>query len=860
MVDLNEADETVLYIPFKGDQQDAKPLEPLAPPNLPFDLPNGPELRWDAYKAAWSKCSNQIQTLLHQLYEPVVAEVVEKIELAYSGGYDNDIPLLALPYAEIPTIAVANPTSDAYFLSSIVSQLHLITHLYPSDCVNLTTAMKAIVNGFLFASHPASTFRSSAKTLATYDISVLLAWYLAQEPETKPRRLILLLHDFEQFDPGVVQDMFYICSQHVPALPLILLISLSSPQSPSSPHSYLHVTYPLATLKLLRIQSVVVPSGPRILEEVVIKTFVNLPSDVDLNDKLDIVLGPAVLEYLTEYATQFNHSVPALLNILQLAHLKHFLTNPLTALVSLVHHVPLTTSDASALNTTLRNPASAAFRNVLIHRLDFCGSDSDDTNFDLDSSLPALIRALHAAHIQFRSRSHAIRLALSLLQGFHEFLVERGYKGLGTHWGSGDSTTTPVHTTSSALSFRYPQYSRLQNYINLLQLHTQTHPRPNQAAKDITYTRTLLRKLKPEELRAYLDVLIAYLEGMPNGLADNLGIDGEDQGDKDDGNDGPKSLSLTEAIQMLEGWRVEADEAYGTYEAVEMELDMNGDGAEKFRMMNEDLAEWMYNYLRTLTQPIENTPLWDVWYTGSEVFPSETLNPSIRASIVAGLLRPEDFAAPAEPAIAGSASHVRSQEEHKTDRTWVIGRVNTQKEDLNEHGSNFQNVGSSDSESEDGFPIHTLPDISILFHRYLESGKMINVYDWFESFHAVLNVQRREAKAKIPNEGEKSGRKRKGKAAVKNVSMEKKGKGKEKESPNEKGKGNERAKNLNSDLNEDEDMDAQDNPDSDSEEHQQILIQARFIRALHELDFLGFIKHTRRRPDHVLRTVFEVGD
>ncbi|KAJ3734272.1 origin recognition complex subunit 3 N-terminus-domain-containing protein, partial [Lentinula guzmanii] len=721
--------QTVFYIPFKGDQQqDAEPLEPLAPPNLPFDLPNGPELRWDAYKAAWSKCSNQIQTLLHQLYEPVVSEVVEKIELAYSGGYDKDIPLLALPYAEIPTIAVANPTSDAYFLSSIVSQLHLIAHLYPSDCANLTTAMKAIVNGFLFVSHPASTFRSSAKTLATYDINVLLAWYLAQEPDTKPRRLILLLHDFEQFDPGVVQDMFYICSQHVPALPLILLISLSSPQSPSSPHSYLHVTYPLATLKLLRIQSVVVPSGPKILEEVVIKTFVDLPADVDLNDKLDIVLGPAVLEYLTEYATRFNHSVPALLSILQLAHLKHFLTNPLTALVSLVHHVPLTTSDASALNTTLRNPASAAFRNVLTHRLDFCRSDSDDTNSDQDSSLPALIRALHAAHIQFRSRSYAIRLAFSLLQGFHEFLVERGYKGLGTHWGSGNSTTTP------------------------------TPPRSNQAAKDITYTRTLLRKLKPEELRAYLDVLIAYLEGMPN------------------------------------GWRVEADEAYGTYDAVEMELDMNGDGAEKFRMMNEDLAEWMYNYLRTLTQPIGNTPLWDVWYTGSEVFPSETLNPSIRASIVAGLLRPEDFAAPAEPAIAGSASH-----------------------------------------SEDGFPIHTLPDISILFHRYLESGKMINVYDWFESFHAVLNVQRREAKAKIPNEGEKK-------------------------FPNEKRKGNERAKNLNSDLDEDEDMDAQDNPDSDSEEHQQILIQARFIRALHELDFLGFIKHTRRRPDHVLRTVFEVGD
>jgi origin recognition complex subunit 3 len=37
-------------------------------------------------------------------------------------------------------------------------------------------------------------------------------------------------------------------------------------------------------------------------------------------------------------------------------------------------------------------------------------------------------------------------------------------------------------------------------------------------------------------------------------------------------------------------------------------------------------------------------------------------------------------------------------------------------------------------------------------------------------------------------------------------------------------------------------------------------VQARFIRALHELDYLGFVKHTGRKRDHVLRTVFEVGD
>lgn len=36
-----------------------------------------------------------------------------------------------------------------------------------------------------------------------------------------------------------------------------------------------------------------------------------------------------------------------------------------------------------------------------------------------------------------------------------------------------------------------------------------------------------------------------------------------------------------------------------------------------------------------------------------------------------------------------------------------------------------------------------LPDTSILFRRYLDSGRMINVFDWFESFKGVLEAQRK---------------------------------------------------------------------------------------------------------------------
>jgi len=46
----------------------------------------------------------------------------------------------------------------------------------------------------------------------------------------------------------------------------------------------------------------------------------------------------------------------------------------------------------------------------------------------------------------------------------------------------------------------------------------------------------------------------------------------------------------------------------------------------------------------------------------------------------------------------------------------------------------------------------------------------------------------------------------------------------------------------------------------EEEERWKVEVQARFIRALHELDYLGFIKHTGRKADHVLRTLFDIDD
>lgn len=91
------------------------------------------------------------------------------------------------------------------------------------------------------------------------------------------------MHDFEQFNDGVVQDLFYICrfvfgshvgrapltiainSLHISEMPLVFILSLSSPPVPS----FLHAKYPRSILSLLRIQTFALPAGNELLEKIV---------------------------------------------------------------------------------------------------------------------------------------------------------------------------------------------------------------------------------------------------------------------------------------------------------------------------------------------------------------------------------------------------------------------------------------------------------------------------------------------------------------------------------------------------------------------------------------------------------------
>lgn len=135
------------------------------------------------------------------------------------------------------------------------------------------------------------------------------------------------------------------------------------------------------------------------------------------------------------------------------------------------------------------------------------------------------------------------------------------------------------------------------------------------------------------------------------------------------------------------------------------------------------------------------------------------------------------------------------------------------------HPQDYGAMTNHDGDVDDETLWH-LPDTSILFQRYLESGKMINVFDWFETFTVVVEAQQHRVRDESAREARTPTR-RKGKQAH----------------PEED----------------------ESHPESEEQLGKwRLEVQARFMRSLHELDYIGLIKHTGRKADHVMRAVFDV--
>ncbi|KAL2315359.1 Origin recognition complex subunit Orp3 [Schizosaccharomyces pombe] len=117
----------------------------------------------------------------------------------------------------------------------------------------------------------------------------------------------------------------------------------------------------------------------------------------------------------------------------------------------------------------------------------------------------------------------------------------------------------------------------------------------------------------------------------------------------------------------------------------------------------------------------------------------------------------------------------------------------------------------SNAEKDGKDSISWLPDLSILYKLYSESGALLNLYDWYIAFSEHLQAGKENLKEDDNH-------------------------------PRESPQGN-----LQRELNE---------LDEDKRKLEEAKLQSRFLFGLEELRFLGLIKPTARKTDHVMKTIY----
>ncbi|KAI0316872.1 origin recognition complex subunit 3 N-terminus-domain-containing protein [Amylostereum chailletii] len=683
--DLDDLKQTVVYIPYNAseDTEDEHNAELEQSSFHERDFPDGHEMRLKAYRDAWNKCLKRVQSVVHALHTPLAEEITQNITNAYMD------PLPGLPYAEIPAFAISAPSSGSSFISNIATRLEghethnqndededtpnpssYVAHLRPSDAPNIMSAMKALIGAFVDKPPKGQNVKRKPTTsLAQFDIELLKAWYDAvqsnhdpEDPGALSSKLVVFMHEFEQFPPPVVQDMFHICSSHVPTLPIVFVLGLSSPPSPS----YIHSSYPRATLSLLQLQTFSLPEGVDVFNKIVTETF------FDLDFEPDVMLGAAALEYLVDFFTRHTISLDGVSTMLQLAYLKHF-EEPLTVLGH----------DPASLTNTLTDPASFTFVDSLLSRCISTQTTAKRRGGWPVSDITELLSAVVDARTNFHIRLRDLKVALGALLCVQRVLFDMGHR-------TSEDNRTVFEIRSAALR--------------------------GNLGREATYIGKMVTKMSAEKLRTLLEELNRFVELVP--------VPCKEQ---------EAAITLDEQV-------------------TEIRRSMEK-GKSDTSMLTGQLGRWLTQYFDDHIINLEDLSLWDIWYTGSTPFPSELINPSPRASVLSALLDPYGF---------------------------------------------FEDAGNRRRRA-----IWELPDTSILFRRYLEAGRMVNVYDWYESFAMVLDNQRKRKRRQA------------------------------------------------------EDVPAEGDDDEETQEKWKLHVHSRFIRALHELDFLGFVKHTGRKADHIMRTVYE---
>ena len=184
----------------------------------------------------------------------------------------------------------------------------------------------------------------------------------------------------------------------------------------------------------------------------------------DLHFEPDVMVGPATLDFLTDFLCRNSPSVEGMLLILQLAHLKHF-DEPLT---TFVRDEQLDSPSAKLAFKKLSDSKAAAFVSSLFS-WSFGSQElaSDEEGWPV-KDVAGLLASIAEARTDFRSRLRRLKLAVGMLRKVHEVMLNLGYRATGSEMSSLEMMSASLkggleqNLTSLAIMTRSVTYSTCQ--------------------------------------------------------------------------------------------------------------------------------------------------------------------------------------------------------------------------------------------------------------------------------------------------------------------------------------------------------------------------------------------------------------
>ncbi|RCH84657.1 Origin recognition complex subunit 3, partial [Rhizopus stolonifer] len=298
--------------------------------------------RKESFKEAW----NEMDTIMNDILMDMNQKTIRDIRQFVDKAHEVKERMISLPFHEIPTALVFaginTPDHSAQF-AHIASDLkqterNFVSLIQAKDCSTVKNMIKVMIERFMENTNEemdpviedeedeqpsyqvGSSIAKESKALP-FDMQLLEGWYNHKSNKLRPN-LVVILQDFEAFEPSVLQDFFVICSEYQASLPIVCIMGIATSTE------ILHQSLTKYTIGLLRIERFKLENSDVWFNRVFEKIF------LDGTDTLKF--GPLPYKFLLDHFYLYDFSIAKVSASLKYALMHHFYGNPLSVFLPLM--------------------------------------------------------------------------------------------------------------------------------------------------------------------------------------------------------------------------------------------------------------------------------------------------------------------------------------------------------------------------------------------------------------------------------------------------------------------------------------------------------------------------------------------